>query len=755
MSEGPVSSNALRRSFLVGILVFAVFAVLMIRILIIQTVDFDKYQSKVINQMTTESPVAADRGKIYDTNGNVLATNITTYRAFISPSSIQSAQDALEEGSNVRYADMIAKGLSELLGVSYDSVYKQATEYTRYLDRTIKRKVDEETADRVREFIDANKLQTMVYLEAQSTRYYPANSLASHILGFTSSDGVGLYGLEYQYNEYLSGVDGYYIKARDSYGNEMPFDYASYIEAVDGYNLHTTIDSSVQNFLEEQLEQTVSDHAAQNRACGIVMNVKTGAILAMATSGGFNLNDPWAMDAISSEKLASSGYAVDSEEYSNLQRDLLTSMWSNKAVTESYIPGSTFKIITSSMALEENKVNLTESVSCPGYKVVLGHRIHCHKTTGHGSITFPVGLQQSCNVWFMTLGERVGVDKYTEYVKAFGYREKTGIDLPGEGSSIFTSEMSGLDLAIYAFGQNFNVTPIQQICAVAAVANGGKLVTPYLVDQITDNSGNIIYQHEVAVKRQVVSEETCKTVSKILEEGVSGNGGAKNAYVAGYRVAAKTGTSEKKNAGKEGMYICSTVAYAPADDPEIAMIIIVDEPTQGVLYGSVVAAPYVAAALENIMPYLGVEARYTDAELAKKAVKVGSYANWSLASAQEAITKAGLTYRVVGSGDTVKRQTPASGTTIERTSGSIVLYLGDAKPSDSVEVPDLMGKTAIYATQSLVNLGLNVRIVGSSSYLSGTGARVCAQSVAAGTMVPAGTVITITFYEEGSEGADY
>ncbi len=746
MADGPISSNALKRSFLVGILIFAVFAVLMIRILIIQTVDFDKYQSKVINQMTTESPVAADRGKIYDVNGNVLATNVTTYRAFISPSSIKNAQAELEEGSSIRYAELISQGLADLLGVSYDDVYKQATEYTKYLDRTIKRKVDEETADRVREFIDEHKLQDMVYLEAQSTRHYPGNTLASHILGFTSNDGIGLYGLEYQYNEYLRGVDGYYIKARDSYGNEMPFEYASYIEAIDGYNLRTTIDSTVQNFLEEQLERTVLDHAAQNRACGIVMDVNTGAILAMATSGGFNLNNPWEMDALSAAKLANSGFAAGSEEYSNLQRDLLTSMWSNKAVTESYIPGSTFKIITSSMALEEKKVTLTESVNCPGYKSVLGHAIHCHKVSGHGSLTFPEGLQQSCNVWFMTLGERIGVSKYQEYVRAFGYREKTGIDLPGEGGSIFTSQMSGLDLAIYAFGQNFNVTPIQQITAVSAVANGGKLVTPYLVNQITDNAGNIIYQHEVEVKRHVVSEEVCKTVSQILEEGVSGNGGAKNAYVAGYRVAAKTGTSEKKNAGKEGMYICSTVAYAPSEDPEIAIIIIVDEPTEGVLYGSTVAAPYVASALENIMPYLGVQPKYSEKEEDKMTVKAGSYTGWSLERAIESITGRGLRYVVVGEGDSVKKQVPPSGTVLDKKSGTIYLYLDGSTESGMVEVPDLKGKTATAANQILINIGLNVRITGSSGGNSNASMQFT-QSVSAGTMVPKGTVVTLTFYD--------
>ncbi len=783
MNDRITKSKALKRSTILGFAVFAVFAVLLVRILIIQTFSFDKYQSKVINQMTTESSVPASRGKILDRNGNVLATNIITYRLFISPSSISHA----EEEKGTPYSDIVAKGLSSLVdGVEYDFVYKQATEYTRYLDRTIYRKIDENKADEIREFIDEYSLENMVYLEAQSTRYYPGGDLAAHILGFTSNDGDGLYGLELQYNEYLSGVDGYYIKARDSYGNEMPFEYASYIDAIDGYDLTTTIDSTIQSFLEEQLAATVEKHNVTNRACGIVMDVNTGAILAMATSSPFDLNDPWKLDDVSAarlENLVNEGYDTHSDAYNDLSRELLTTMWSNKAVTESYIPGSTFKIITSSMALEEKVVSLTESVNCPGHKTLFGHTIHCHQTRGHGTLSFAQGLQQSCNVWFMTLGERIGIERYQEYVEIFGYKEKTGIDLPGEGNSIFASEMTGLDLAIYAFGQNFTVTPIQQITAVASVANGGELLTPYLVEKISDSAGNVIYSHEVEQKRETVSEATCRTISQILEEGVSGDGGAKAAYVAGYRVAAKTGTSEKKErecpkCGSTGVpttidgetmyvcsickytadaddfpvsekYICSTVAYAPADDPQIAVLIMVDEPTTGSLYGSTVAAPYVRNVLKNAMPYLGIEARYTPDELEDMRIKVASYKNRSVESAIESITESGLRYKVIGEGEYVTNQLPAAGTYIEEVSGTIVLYAG-SKIEDTVTVPDLNGMVAATANQALINLNLNVRIEGADSYLSGTGYKVVAQSVAPGEKVAAGTVITITFRKSGS-----
>ena len=314
MANETVSTSAVRRSTIMGLVVFAIFALLLVRILIIQTVNFDKYQSKVINQMTTESPVAADRGKIYDRNGNVLATNITTYRVFISPSSISSNSGTEGEAGYVDYARVVSTGLSDILGVSYDYVYKQATGYTKYLDRTIQRKVDEETADAVREYIEQNELEDMIYLEAQSTRYYPADTLGAHIIGFTSSDGVGLYGLEYQYDEYLRGTDGYYILARDSYGNEMPYEYASYIDAIDGYNVTTTIDASVQGYLEEQLEKTVADHGVENRACGIVMDVNTGAILAMATSSPFDLNDPWTPMSVAPLPIATEVNALHPEK---------------------------------------------------------------------------------------------------------------------------------------------------------------------------------------------------------------------------------------------------------------------------------------------------------------------------------------------------------------------------------------------------------------------------------------------------------
>ena len=742
-SMGPIT---LKRGLVVELLMLAVFAALLLRVLLLQTVDFEKYQSKVIDQLTVESAVDADRGNIYDRQGRLLATNVTAYRVFIAPRSIQTVQEEKYGKGGNQQAQLIATGLSEILeDVSYEHVMKQTT-YVDKLDRTVARNVDEETAEKIRAFVKENELNTQVYLEALSIRYYPYGSLACHLIGFTSSDGDGLYGIEYQYNDQLKGTPGKYITARDTYGNEMPYRYSSFIEAIDGDDVYTTIDAVIQAILEEQLNATRIESGALNRVCGIVMDVETSEILAMATSPGFDLNDAWTLDEDSLKKLAQSGLAEDSEEYSNLNRDLLLSMWANKAITEIYIPGSTFKIVTGAVSLEEKISQINESFTCYGSLNVLGTKIRCHKTEGHGTLTFAGGIQQSCNPIMMTLGLRLGTETFYQYVEAFGYMERTGIDLPGEAKGLFFNEAtySTIDLAVTSFGQNFKVTPLQQINAICAVANGGSLMTPHVVSRVADPNGKTVYEANVTAKRQVISEEVCKTVSQILEEGVSGNGGAKNAYVLGYRVAAKTGTSEKVGEDKEAR-IASTVAYAPADDPKVAVIIIVDEPTIGSRYGSTAAAPYVGNVMEQVLPYLGVEAVYSDAELEKMAITVPNLNYWSVALASNYLDSLGVSYEFVGDGNYVTGQVPASGAAMEKANGHVILYTGKQKPTESVTVPNLVGKTAVAANSMVINAGLNIKIEGTKNYLSGTGATVVSQSPAAGSVVARGEVVTVTF----------
>ena len=739
---GRVGIDLIRRAAILMIAFCVVFGLLAGRILVIQTRDFEKYQKKVIEQMTTESPAAAGRGEIYDINGKLLAGNKTTYRVFLSPSCISIAQRSLDGKKTDSISVKIATTLSELLGMDYQTIYKK-TQKSGRLDETVKKNVDEETAVKIRQLILDEGLDNLVCLEAMSTRYYPYGTLASHVIGFTGTDGTGLYGLEYQYDKEIAGKDGYYVTARDSRGNELPMEYTSYVAPVDGLNLTTTVDVYVQAVLEEQLEAAVINAGALNRACGIVMNVNTGAILALAVYPGYDLNDPWVLPTYYTDKLESLGLVEGSTEYSAAAREYLLEAWSNKALTETYIPGSTFKIITSAMALEEDLPVLSGSVFCGGFKTVLGKNIHCHKRKGHGSLTFAEGIQQSCNVWFMTLGQKIGIEAFTNYFKLFGYREKTGIDLPGEGMGVISAKMSELDLSIYAFGQNFTVTAVQHIRAVSAVANGGTLVTPYLVEKMTDDQGQTVYQHETTVGRQVIDRGTAETINAILAEGVSGIGGAKNAYVAGYRVAAKTGTSEKKGKTTTGteMYICSCVGYAPADDPQVAMIIMVDEPTRGVLYGSTVAAPYIAKAFEGILPYLGIEPVYTEAEAEALAKAVPSYVGLPVENAKAYAESRGISVEIVGDGAYVSKQSPSEGS-YSGTLNKMIFYTEETV-SQAYTVPNVVGKTPTEANKLLVDAGFNVKWEGTSN---GADVTVAMQYPSAGTVAERGSIVRVELW---------
>lgn len=758
MSLHTTDTKTLKRAAVLGGLVSLAFVFLLLRILILQTVEYEKYQAKVISQITTQTTIEADRGAIYDANGILIAGNVTTYRVFISPRTIKEASDE----TGVDYADMISHGLSSMLeDVSYEDVQYQTTK-TQYLDRTIARKVVSDVAKQIRTFIAENGLEDMIYLEATATRYYPYGSLAAHTIGFTNNDGTGIYGLEYAYEEYLKGTDGKYVTARDADGNEMPYDYESMIPAVPGYSLNTTIDVFVQNALDEQVKQAYIESGGENRACGVVMDVNTGDVLAISVYPTFDLNSPWNLNEQSLQLLADSGFATDSEEYTALKQELLLTTWNNKAVTEVYMPGSTFKIITAAMAVEENLGILNQSQFCPGYHIVNGHKIKCHKVQGHGSLTFAEGIQQSCNPWLMRIGAQLGPTTFYNYFKSFGYFEKTGIDLPGEGSTVegvtfwnkSLFESADIYLATASFGQNFKISVLGHVTAIAAVANGGDLVTPRLVKSITDSDGNVIQSFEPQLKRQVISSQTCATISKILEEGVSGNGGAKNAYVAGYRVAAKTGTSEKKDLKDkdgnliDGKYICSTVAYAPADDPQYIVMIMVDQPTQGTLYGSVVAAPYVGNVLQTILPYLGVEAVYTEAELEKMAVKTPGVEWWTVEAARNYAEGMGMELEVIGDGDLIYAQSPAAGTLVEKQGAKLIVYTDRSAEKTMVKVPDLSGKTAVAASQLLANAKLNIKITGTYTYTSGTAATAYAQSIEPGTLVEIGTTVTVYFRDE-------
>lgn len=720
------------RSFVLFSAISLIAVILIGRLFYLQIVNYKKYRAAVIEQMIYETPISASRGVITDRNGVVLATNYTTERIFISPYDIESEDERV----------LICKGLSEILGVDYDYVYEQSTK-TKYKDRTIKKNVDEATADIVRQYIADNELERKICLAEMTTRVYPFSTLASHVIGFCGTDG-GSYGLEYYYNSVLSGVSGKIVAAQSGNMGSMPYNYETYIDASSGANLVTTIDYKIQSILENYLEQAAVESGCKSRAQAIAMDPSTGEILGMAVYPSYDLNNPTTFPEYYQKKAesAKTAYGEGTVEYQKALSAFLLEMWNNKTITETYEPGSTSKIFTTSMALEENKAKTSDTFYCSGSYTVAGWKIKCHKTTGHGLVTFSQGLMQSCNPCMMMLAERIGIPTFCKYFSAFGLDCKTGIDLPGETGSVYRSEdnMSVLDLAVYSFGQRYNVTAIQQISAVAAVANGGTLVTPHVVKAVKDNDGNIKATFGTTEKRQVISRETASTISAILAEGVATNGGAKNAYVAGYSVAAKTGTSEKGTVGNKR--IASTVAYAPSYDPKIVILLAVDEPTIGSIYGSTVAAPYVAKMLAEILPYLGVEPVYTAEEMAKLEVSVKNYRGLSLDTAIKNISDAGLKYEIIGAGKSVITQVPVSGSKMSPENGKIILYTSDEVGSAYATVPSVVGKSAAEANKILADAGFNIHLTGVTS---GSSAVAVEQSIAAGISAEKGSIITVDF----------
>lgn len=756
--------------FLLFIIVCMVF--LVGRLFSLQIIENDKYQALVIDQLTSEYTTAANRGKIFDTNMNLLVTNTTVYRVFISPNAISLYEE--EDHTREEVKQMIADKLVEVLGVERDVIYEKY-EKTNRKDETIKKNVDPDTAEILREFIEENKLKGMLNLSATGMRYYCYGDLASHLIGFTNSEGDGVYGIEATYNDYLKGTSGKYITARNALQQDMPFKYESYVGAENGANLVTTIDMRLQYELENQIIAAYESAQAMNRVCGIVMDVNTGGILASAVYPNYDCNDPYALDEEHMQKLIDSGYAEGSEEYNTLRSNLIYQMWNNKIVSEPYEPGSTFKIITSAIALEEGLVNIDDEFTCYGHYYVEGYGtpIPCHRAGGHGRVTFARGLQQSCNPLMMNTVEKIGRDTFYKYFEALGYTSKTGVDLTGEAKGIFLGkeDMHSVELAVYSFGQTFKATPLQQLSAICTVANGGYKVTPHVLKEMVDDDGNVIHSFETEQKVQVFSESTCKTITDILAEGVATDGGAKNAYTKGYSVAAKTGTSQKQDKwqyyDEEGNVVSfedewvtsdrpfrigSTVAYAPADDPQIAVIIIVDEPGSGGNFGSIVAAPYISNFLSVAMPYLGYEPQYTAQELASIDVGITNFVGWDIEDAMLNITNRKLKFKKIGNGNIVIAQTPEGGSRLSTDSGVVYLYTGDDEPSDSITVPDVVGQSAVNCNKMLVGAKLNVKIKGATNYNVGAGAQVISQSPAAGTQVPPGTIVTVEFrYLDGTD----
>ena len=716
-----------RTLLLLALLGIGTFLLLFAQLYKLQIKQHDELKTLAVRQQTLRTTVEASRGTIYDKNGDILALSSTAENVCVSP---------LDVAKNEQDPNLIANGLGEILGVDpsgiLDDMKDTASQY-----KVIKKKVEQETADKVRVFISDNGIKG-VFLEPTSKRYYPYSSLAAHVIGFVNANG-GAYGLEAVYDEELTGEKGMVVSARDANGNALLYQYEQYFDAENGDSLVTTLDKTVQYYLEKGLEELESRYGTGVGATGIVMDVNTGGILAMASLPTYDLNAP---ASIYNKEMLAAG--MTDEELAAAADTLQNMQWRNKAINDTFQPGSTFKILTLAMALEENKVKMSDTFNCPGYVVIEGAKINCSKRApGHGHQDLITAFANSCNPAFINIGLRIGNDKFYQYMLDFGLTEKTGIDTTGEASGFVNSEIkySTLALACYAFGQNFNVTPIALLAAQCACVNGGYLYTPYLVEEITDQDGNVVSKHDSTPIRQVVSEETSALVRDIMEYEVT-SGTGKNGQVAGYRIGGKTGTADKVGGG----VIVSFVCFAPADDPQVMMLLTLDEPSKWTgtyVSGGNMVAPVASSVMGEILPYLGIEPSYTAEELVGADKTVPNVVGLSKDAAAERLSANGFSFRTVGSGDTVTDQTPAGGAIVPN-SAEIILYLGAEKSTDKCIVPNVVGDSAATANQKIVNAGLIMGVSGATNASSST-VRAISQSIAAGTEVEAGTVVRVQF----------
>lgn len=765
-----------RVGFLLAVCGIGLFIPLFTTLYDLQVVQHDHFTQLANQYQTRDVTVTANRGTVYDRNGNILAISATVYNVILSPLDVVAAFDEEDYDSEAEYKaaiqtqrEFIASYFSAQFGLDYDRLMTRL-EKTKSAYEVILTGVEDEDAVKIRQFIKDNSLSPELYLTPDSKRYYPYSATASHILGFLGYDAetgtrkVGVYGVEAAYESMLAGQPGRVVTAKNAAGTEMLSSYEAYVDAVDGADPALTIDANIQSMVEQALESSIEKYYIKNGGFCIVMDPNTGAVLAMASSPDY---DPNQHSSILDDRLRTElddlkeTYGSESEEYKTAVRDAYNAQWRNTAIADGYEPGSVFKSLVIAAALEEGIVDLDDTFYCGGHSDIGGWTIHCHKTVGHGSQTLTETLMNSCNVALMEIALKMGAETFWKYLEDYDLMNKTGIDLGGEGSSLFldkdtfTSEIGLSSLAVYSFGQTFKVTPIRMITSFASVINGGHILTPYVVDTVTDPLGNTLYHHETEEVRQVLSEETSATMRKMLEQVVS-IGTGKNAYISGYRIGGKTGTSEKRDEVGDD-YIVSFMGFAPADDPQILVLLAFDSPerakegskyTPGGTYisGGRIAAPVCGELIADILNYLGVEKEYTSAdEYSKADVFVPPVVGKTLLDAQAALKASGLSSRVVGDGDTVTAQIPTSGTAIPGDS-QVVLYMGVDAPTDAVTVPDLSNKSPSAVEKELEALGLYVRATGVATFTSTT--RSDDQSILPGTQVARGTVIEVQFVED-------
>ena len=778
-----------RTVLVMALLGVVTFGALFLKLFDLQIRQHDELQEKAVAQQTRSTVITASRGTIYDRNGHPLAVSATAENVFVDPKGLQQyLEEQAEQGNTeVRDAEYIARGLSRILEVDEETILEKM-EKTSSAYEIVKKRVDQEVADEVRKFIngeiddEGNQLTTVnddgetvlisdpdkspvrvhgVYMEPDSKRYYPNGTLAANVLGFVNNDNVGGVGLEAKYDSVLQGTAGLTITARDNNGNDMLYQYEQYYDAENGNSLVLTLDRGVQAALEKGLSSMITKFDAAKGGTGIIMDVNSGAILAMAS---YPTYDPNSYGTLYDEKLQSqldsqlaelaqnrADYETE-EDYqaavSAAKSSVLSSQWRNKCIDSTYEPGSTFKPITLATALEEGVVDMNTTFNCTGSITVQGwgRPINCSKRAGHGLQTLKVATGNSCNPAFVTMGLKIGTETYYKYLKSFGLMEKTGVDMIGEVAGIFADEESFnsnvVSLASYAFGQTFNVTPLELIRAQAATINGGYLYTPYVVEQVLDDSGAVVEQHESVPVRQVISEETSAKVRECLEWVVS-DGGGRNGQVAGYRIGGKTSTADKTGTND---VVVSFMCFAPADDPQIIMLLTMDTPsrtTGTAVFGGTMVAPTASSIMSEVLPYLGIEPEYTAEELAGADTTVPNVVGMTLEDAKTRLSNAGFACTTVGDGATVTDQTPAGGAIVPN-NASIILYLGAEKPDTPCTVPNVVGKSASEANKALTNAGLIMRASGATTSSSGN-VHAITQDVSAGTQVPAGTVVTVQF----------
>lgn len=738
----PAPNIKMRKRILIILLVLVITTVSTTGVSLINTmvINGEKYQAKASAQQLHDAYITAERGNIYDTNMNVLAKSATVWTVYATPNDLLT----LSEEKRAEVKNKLAEGLSSILSLEKENILNKLDKTSSYYVE-IKKNVNEADTTKVREFLKENselKLSNYIGIDESSRRYYSEN-IASTVLGFVGTDNQGLSGLELEYDEELTGVAGRVVAAKNAVGADMPFSYEKVVDPKPGNSLVTTIDSYIQYVVEKHLNEAVINNEVAERGACVVMNVKTGAILAMATKGDFDCNDPFTLSTEDQKTVDE----LSGEERSKKLAELRNRQWRNKVVSDAYEPGSVFKVITAAIGIEEGKCNLNSTCNCPGYIVIAGRRYNCHKKSGHGVQTLTNAMDNSCNPFFINLGQLIGANIFSKYFKAFGLTEKTGIDLPGEsGSQYHTEEKMGpTELGSTAFGQTFKITPIQLITAISATVNGGYLVQPHIVEKIIDENGDTVKKMQTTSKRQVVSKETSKLICELMESVVS-KGGGQNAYVPGYRIGGKTGTAQKVSemlsTGQSGLYVASFCGVAPMNDPEIAILFLLDEPHGDSYYGGTISAPAGGQILSEILPYMGYEPQYTEEELLKLAKTVPNTVGMTLSAAKAAATNAKISYKVVGNGEKVVKQLPAGGSSVY-SGGVVILYTEEESEKATVTVPSFTGLTLSAVNTLAAQYGLNVSFKGNTNSLKAVVSY--QQSIAANTTVEKGTVVEVYF----------